>query len=226
MNGFLVLLLLIITAALPAIVVFFWFKARKSPIALPWFLASLAAGFVSLLVAVLVQKLFPPPGAGGIWDVFFGVFIRIALVEELSRIAGLTLLLAVIKRYRDLDTPLCAALGLISGLGFAVMESAFYGLSGFNIILLRAVSAVPLHGACGVRVCVAFFTITKHPIKALLLFISAVLVHGAYNLLIVSPAFPSLMAILIAFTALFTSIKYFSKTASKDDIATFVPPQP
>jgi len=219
MSGTWVLLLLITTMALPVIVVFFWFRVLKSPITLPWFLASLAAGIISVLAAVLVQRLFPPPGTGGFLPLLFGVFIRIALVEEASRFVSLVPLLSVIKRSNNFDKPFFVALGLVSGLGFAMIESAFYGIaeSDFRIMVLRAVTAAPLHGACGIRVCAALLSVRSHPVKALAIFASAVLIHGAYNLMIVNPALPSWLAIPIAFAALFASIHYFTKTSDRDE---------
>ena len=211
MNGILLLILLLITAALPAIIAFFWFRFTKSPVTLSWFLLFLAAGIISLLAAALVQRPFPAPVITGVWPLFFNIFVRIALVEEASRLVGIALLFSVIKRYRNLDKPFCAALGFVSGLGFAMVESVFYGLSDLYIILLRAVSAAPLHGACGIRVCLAFLDARTNPGKAVFLFISAFLIHGAYNLIILSPALPSLLAIPIAFAALFTSIHYLAK---------------
>jgi len=217
MSGIGILLLLIITAALPVIIVFIWFKAARSPITLPWFLASLAAGIVSLLAAILIQRLFPPPSTDGLAAILFGIFIRVALVEEASRLVGLVILLNVIKRCRKMDVSFGAAVGFISGLGFALMESAFYGISDIGIILLRAVTAAPLHAACGIRVSVAFLAIREQPARALFLFISAVLIHGAYNLMIVSPALPSVLAIPIALAALFASIHYFTKPSGEAD---------
>jgi RsiW-degrading membrane proteinase PrsW (M82 family) len=224
MTGTWILLLLIITAALPAIIFFIWLRVTNSPFTLPWFLLSIAAGIISLLAAALAQKLFPPPNMEGLWPVFFGLFIRVALVEEASRLVGLIPILNVIKRRQNLDKSFCVTVGFVSGLGFAMMESAFYGISDFNIILIRAVTAAPLHGACGIRVCAAFLAIRKHPLKAIFLFTSAVLIHGAYNLIIASPALPSLLTIPIAFAALFASIHHLRKTAAKDDENAFIPP--
>ena len=216
MNGLLLLFLLILFAALPAIVVFFWFRARKSPVTLPWFLASLAAGITALLAAVLVQKIFPPPGRDGLNLLFFGVFIRIALVEEACRLVCLIPLINAGRR-RGLEKSFGAALGLAAGLGFAMLESAFYGLEDFSIILLRGISAAPLHSACGIRAGTAIFSAQKQPVYSLFLFISAFLIHGAYNLMIVSPAFPSGLAIPIAFAALFASIHLIKPKDQNND---------
>ncbi|MCL2318911.1 MAG: PrsW family glutamic-type intramembrane protease [Treponema sp.] len=225
MNGIWILLLLIITAALPAIIVYFWFRSRKSPVTLPWFLVSFTAGIVSLLAAVLIQNLFPPSGGGGLGQVFFGVFVRIALVEEASRLITLIPLLKAGNRRPGTDRTFGAALGLTAGLGFAAMENALYGTADIHITLLRIFSAAPLHGACGIRAGSAASIFRQHPVKALFLFLSAVLIHGAYNLMIVSPAVPSLLAVPTAFAAIFASLSSL-KTSGEDDETPFSPKSP
>ena len=215
MSGITLLFLLIISAALPVILVFIWFRITRLAINPPWFLASLVAGVLSIFAAVLVQRLLPEPSTDGLGVLLFGIFVRVALVEEASRLVSLVILLAVIKRWRELNISLCAIVGFVSGLGFAMMESALYGISDIGIILLRAVTAAPLHGACGIRVCLALFIVSKQPVRALFLFASAVIIHGAYNLMIVSPALPSILAIPIAWAALFASIHNFTKASGR-----------
>jgi len=211
MKGILILLLLILASALPGIIVFIWFRARKSTVTLPWFLLSITAGIVSLLAAAFVQRFFYPK-QDGLGDLFFGVFVRIALVEELGRLVILLPLLAMANYARKTSVPFGAALGLVSGLGFAILENAIHGIADINITLLRAFTAAPLHGACGIRVGVAVFIFNKSPGKALFYFVSAVLIHGAYNLAIISPAFPSALAILIALSALLVSLPLLKTT--------------
>ena len=226
MNGTWILILLILTAALPAIIVFFWFRARKSGVTLPWFLASLAAGIFSLLIVALIQRLFFPPGrdgAGGLGSIFFAIFIRIALVEEASRLVTLIPLIKAGNRRRTMDRTFGAALGLAAGLGFAMIENASYGIADINIALLRVFTAAPLHGACGIRAGVSVSIFKQRPVKALFLFISAVIIHGAYNLMIVSPAIPSVLAVLVAFAALFASLFYIRD--SEIDNENVIPPK-
>ena len=215
MSGIWILLLLILTAALPAIIIFFWFRARKAAITLPWFLVSLASGILSLLIVALIQKFFIPPGRPGVNElgyIFFSVFIRIAMVEEASRLITLIPLLkagSLIKtNHGVINSSFAASLGLAAGLGFALLENASYGIADINIALLRAFTAAPLHGACGIRAGTAVFILRKSLLRSIFLFISAVLIHGAYNLMIVSPALPSFLAVLIAFAALFASLPY------------------
>ena len=208
MTGTRLLLLLLLGSALPAIIIFIWFRARKSAVTLPWFLASLVAGIVSFNVAAIIQSFFPPPGTNGLAPVFFHIFIRIALLEEASRIITLIPFLVLVKKFMENEMNSGAALGLAAGLGFALIESAFHGISDINITLLRAFTAAPLHGACGIRAGAAVFYFSENKAKSLFCFISATIIHGAYNLAIISPAFPSLLAILIAIAAFLSSLAY------------------
>jgi RsiW-degrading membrane proteinase PrsW (M82 family) len=197
---------LTLISALPVIIVFFWFKYRKSAITLPWFLISAAAGIISFLIAAFVQTLFIPAKQGGFWAVFYTIFIRIALVEESSRLLTLIPFLGPGKNSKFNDSSYGAALGLVAGLGFVVIESAYHGITALNVILLRLITAAPLHGACGLRAGLAVSIFRKHPARALFLFVSAIIIHGTYNLIIVSPAYPSAFAIIIAYAALFSSL--------------------
>jgi len=213
MSGIWILLLLISAAALPAIIVFFWFRVRNSAITLPWFLVFFAAGIISLFIAALIQSFFPAGRAGQerLGPLFFSVFVRIALAEEASRLITLIPLLKTGSRRLNSDKTLGPALGLVAGLGFAALESAFYGMADINITLLRAFTAAPLHGACGIRVGAAVSIAGERPARAFFLFISSVLLHGTYNLIIVSPPIPSVLAILVALAALFASLPHVEK---------------
>ena len=227
MYGIWILLLLIATAALPAIIVFLWFRSKNSPVTLPWFLISLVAGIISLVIAAMIQDFVPASGGDGLGSIFFSIFVRIALVEELSRIVVLVPLLIAVKHRRNhcdtIDLPFAAALGFVAGVGFSILESAFHGMTDIKVILLRAFTVAPLHGACGIRVgaAMAFFA-GKNWVKAVFIFLSAVFIHGAYNLTIVSPALSSVLAVLIAFTALFSSLPYL-KAAGRDDENIVIP---
>ena len=211
MNGIWILLLLILTAALPAIIVFFWFRSGKSTITLPWFLSSFTAGIVSFIVTAVIQAFFVPIKNEGVWSVLFNIFIRIALVEEASRIIAIIPFFNAAKN-RWNNIAFGAAIGLIAGLGFAAIESAYYGIANLNIAMLRIFTAVPLHAACGIRTGTAVFAASQHPSKAFFLFLSSVLIHGAYNLMIISPAIPSFLVIPTAIIAFFASIYYLSDT--------------
>ncbi|MDR0602228.1 MAG: PrsW family intramembrane metalloprotease [Treponema sp.] len=213
MNGLWFLALLILVAGLPVIPAWFAFRLRKLDGRL--FLLSLAAGLLSVPAAVFLQSFFPPAGSGR-GAVMFGVFIRIALVEELSRLLTLFPLSGFAGRPLPGGKipPACggsprdmgAMTGFAAGLGFAAAESGFYGSSDIGIALLRVFTAAPLHGACGARAGAALSLVRQHPIRSASLFVSAVLIHGIYDLFIISPGLPSFLSILIALAALGSSL--------------------
>ena len=214
MSGIGILLLLTAAAVLPLVVAFILFKAAKSRVTLPWFLTAMASGIISLLAAALIQSLFPQPGISGLGEIFFGVFIRVAMVEEAGRLLTLVPLVYTAKRLRGTDDiTFAAALGLTAGLGFAAAENAFYGMSDINITLLRVFTAAPLHGACGIRAAAAVSAMKQSPAKGVFLFASAVIIHGAYNLMIVIPAVPSPLAVAVALLALLSSLQLLKADA-------------
>jgi len=208
MSEIWILLLLLLTAALPVIFVFFLFRFRKSSITSLQFFSALSAGIISLAAAAFLQSIIPLLDRSGVLQEFFNLFFRIAFLEELGRLIILFPFFYLIKRRHILDSKTCASLGLVSGLGFAMLESAFYGIADVSIAFLRAFTASPLHAACGIRVGMAVFYSRKQPGKAAFSFIFAVLIHGAYNMSIASPALPSFFAVLIAMTAIFSSLHF------------------
>ncbi|GHV72612.1 hypothetical protein AGMMS49928_29830 [Spirochaetia bacterium] len=208
MDGLWVLLLLIFTAALPVLLVYVWFKAANIPLSRRWFLLALLAGALSLPLAALMQHFLPLPG--GYW----GIFIRIALTEELSRLLMVFILFRLKKPAPGAKTGAArgAAVGLLAGLGFALVENAYYGAANIGITLVRSFTAAPLHGACGARIGQAAEAIRKAPVRALVRFLSAVAIHGMYNFMIVSPGIAPIFPVLVALFALAASVQAIHRT--------------
>jgi RsiW-degrading membrane proteinase PrsW (M82 family) len=226
MEGLWILFLLIFIAALPVLLVYLWARSGKFPLSVLWFLFSLLAGALALGIAALLQNLIFSLGGmiriqEGIGVLVFQIFIQIALTEEAGRLAALFLLFHLGSRFfgrakegeiKPDGVPytraFAAAAGLTAGLGFALIESAIYGAANMDITLLRAVTAAPLHGACGARVGIAVTIGSRKPVHALCRFLSAVAIHGMYNFMVVSPGLPAMvLALLITFTALASSIQ-------------------
>lgn len=205
------MILLILISALPVLLAYIWFRLGKFPISLPWFLLSLLGGAAALIAAALMQSLVPGSDKTTLWVVLYTIFIRIALLEEMGRFVVLLLIFGLSRRTGKGNVPLtpayCAATGLLTGLGFAVIETASYGAADISIALLRAFTAAPLHGACGSRVGLAALKWTHTPIRCAAWFFSAVIVHGAYNFLLISPRTPRILPILIAFAMLISSVR-------------------
>jgi RsiW-degrading membrane proteinase PrsW (M82 family) len=230
MPGVGVLFFLIFVSSIPAIAVFLWFSVARYPFSLLRFSFSLLAGAISFFPALILQNIFTSGNdvfyAMGKWGPVAEIFVRIAFTEELSRLIILMILffgirwLSAIRQSKQAlagsDTSLSppvsdevmgGASGLIAGLGFAILESAVYGASNPVNPLLRIFTAAPLHGACGFRAGSSAIMFKDHPMQAVFRFLSAVVIHGTYNFMLIIPGiFPSIAAVLIALSALASSI--------------------
>ncbi|MDR0456590.1 MAG: PrsW family intramembrane metalloprotease [Treponema sp.] len=223
MSGFGVLIILLFISSIPVIAVFIWFRLARYPFSLPRFSFSLLAGAVSFFSALFLQSIFADKNeffyTAGKWGFIAEIFVRIAFTEEFSRLIVLIILLSAIRwlssaKQRDsgLDANISAvtmasASGLIAGLGFAILESAVYGASNPGNALLRTFTAAPLHGACGFRAGSSVAMFSERPVSAILRFLSAIVIHGIYNFMLIIPGFiPSIAAILIALSALASSL--------------------
>jgi len=233
-----ILLVLILVSAIPAVAVFIWFRVARYKFSTVVFFISLFVGATSLFAALFLQGLVSgigilPPLTDSL-GLFMEILIRIALTEELSRLLLLVPLFLLFRRFnvtgwamdwarqpRDGENgitpvPLAETMGktsgLVAGLGFGILESAIYGAADPFNALLRAFTATPLHAACGSRVGSSIMTFRERPALAVFQFISAVVIHGIYNLMIVFPGrFPPFIAIFIAFSALFSSVQAISR---------------
>jgi RsiW-degrading membrane proteinase PrsW (M82 family) len=122
------------------------------------------------------------------------------------------ILLFIMRRISSPEQPvsgavMAGAIGLVAGFGFAILEGAVPGAKDPINVLLRTVTAVPLHGACGFRVGSAAGMIREQPARAIFRFLSAVVIHGVYNFMIIIPgSLSTIAAVLIALSALATAV--------------------
>ncbi len=227
MPGSLVLLVLILISAVPVIAVYIWYRLAKYQFSLIWFLFALFAGATAFFPALFLQNLLPfSIPAGGRLDLFYRFFIRIASTEEISRLLMLFFFFFISSRVTKESNHTFgtnsfgmeqfpswdkvrkgAAGGLVAGLGFSILESARYAANDMSvyIILLRIFTAA-LHAACGSRVGAASVLFRSNPLQAFMRLITAIAIHGIFNFMAALPGFPSLMAILIAVSAVASSI--------------------
>jgi RsiW-degrading membrane proteinase PrsW (M82 family) len=218
MPGFWIMLIILLISSIPVIAVYAWFRLAEYPFSVVRFLLALLAGAASFFPALVLQPLINfTINAGSRIQLFYHVFVRIAFTEELSRLLLLFIFFIISGRITQdgIGQPYtwgavkkAAATGLIVGLGFAILENAVYSLRDidFWLLLLRAVTAAPLHAACGARVGMSAIMFKDYPFQAILRLLTATAIHGIYNFMIVVPGIPSILAILIALTALASSI--------------------
>jgi RsiW-degrading membrane proteinase PrsW (M82 family) len=216
MYGSWVLLILILISSLPVIAVYIWFRIAKYQLSLVRFLFALLAGAAAFFPALILQSLLAIPMPPGRAVLFYHFFVRIAFTEEISRLLMLFiffLISGLVKPAEKSGRPISynvvkrgTAIGLVAGLGFALLESAAYGASNIEVLLIRAVTAAPLHGACGSRVGAAAVMFRTNPVQAVFRILTAIAIHGVYDLMVIQPGFPAIAAVLIAIFALINAI--------------------
>lgn len=196
-------------AALPVFTAFFLRKKLGVPLNI--FLLCLLTGAASVVPAAIAQYFIPPISSLDIKSILFNVFCRVALTEESSRFLSLLSFLLFLTSSRKLEkernVSRFAAMGLVAGLGFALAESAAYSANNIQIVLLRGFTTAPMHAACGARMGAAVFFMRESPGMSVWRFLSAVIIHGTYNILTVSPGIMRFFSILLVFSALFSAIK-------------------
>ena len=218
MYGQWALFVLIFISSIPVIAVYLWFRTAKYQFPLIRFLFVLLTGAAALFPALVLQNLLIIPNLShGRAALFYDFFIRIALTEELSRLLMLFIFYLIsgsIKQGEGLYQPLTfnvvkkgAAIGLVAGLGFSILESARYAAQDMDItiILLRFFTAA-LHSACGSRIGAAVVLFRTNPMQAVLRIITATAIHGVYNLMVTLPGIASIASVLIALSAFITAI--------------------
>jgi RsiW-degrading membrane proteinase PrsW (M82 family) len=217
MSGSWVLVILILISSLPVIAVYIWFRAAKYQFSLVRFLFTLLAGAAAFFPALILQDLlsFSFAAPRGRAALFYHFFIQIAFAEELSRLLLLFIFFWISSRLKPPAgsgqlsynmVKIGTATGLVAGLGFAILENAVYAASDSGVLFLRVFTAAPLHGACGSRVGAAAVMLRSNPIQAAFRIITAIAIHGVYNIMVTGPGIPSIAAVLIAASALATAI--------------------
>ena len=217
MSGSLVSLVLILISAAPVIAVYIWYRLAKYQFSLIWFLFALFAGATAFFPALFLQNMLPfSISAGGRLDLFYKFFIRIASTEEISRLIMLFIFFFIsgrVTKENEEQFPTWdkvrkgAAGGLVAGLGFTILESARYAANDMSVyITLLRIFTAALHAACGSRVGAASVLFRSNPLQAFMRLFTAIAIHGIYNYMAALPGFPSLMAILIAVSAVASSI--------------------
>lgn len=116
-------------------------------------------------------------------NVWFRAFFQTALVEETIKFAGMTIIVLILGTRKKWKPVEYVFYSIITGLGFALYENVFYSMGNTYTVLLRGLTAVPLHAAAaGIS---GYFLMRRivHKKGGLLIgLILAVILHGFYNL--------------------------------------------
>ena len=220
-----IFLILFLISASPLIAVLLWLWAIRFPLKPVGYVYALFGGALAFLLAGVLQSFFPSLRSGTLGLTVLQIFIQIAFTEEAAKVIILLLILMIMNKSHAWtekanaaqnasgypSNPVLAAtygatLGLVVGLSFALIENAGYGASDFSVAGMRALTAAPIHGACGSRAGSGAALLRERPFLASLRFFSAVAIHGFYNLLLNMPGFPAFLVFPLVIATLLSSI--------------------
>jgi hypothetical protein len=210
MSALFVVVLMILIAGLPVAAGCWYFRAKHT-VAARVFLVAMLTGIVAVLLAagaqLLIAPLSPQPNlqSGTKWVILYTIFIEIASTEELARVLMLALFSRLLKKTIEKDphnrTALMRTLGMIAGFSFAAVETIFFTMTNPDSGLVRAISAAPLHGACGIRAGNSVLYGKRSAGLSLLSLFFAIALHGIYNFLAQRGGYFPYLGVALAITA-------------------------
>jgi RsiW-degrading membrane proteinase PrsW (M82 family) len=209
---------LIILAALPIALSCLWLIIRKYRFSLIWFLCALLAGILSVLIAFIMQWIIPSINGETRAALFTNIILRTAIPEETSKFLMMFLLIALSKKWNRLN-PIeekqdGAAAGFIVALGFSLFETAGYSVSNLQLTFLRAITASPIHAACGIRAGMSAISFRNHQTAfGLWNIFLAVIIHTVYNFIILNSETPLIFLMLIVTVSTLSSLMHIKQTS-------------
>lgn len=195
----------LLLAIVPAVLLILYFlkkdSQKKEPKKLIW--KTFVIGFFSVIPAIFIESFIEPLTSlsGSLQQLFLKAFIVAALVEE--GIKFLVVRLYIVKKYDFDEITDGIVYTITASLGFACFENILYSSGGISTILLRAVTAVPLHaiasGIMGYYIGKAKIS-GKNYLHGLFW---AILIHGLYDFLLFTNTALALLTIpLLIFSGL------------------------
>ena len=132
-------------------------------------------------------------GLRGILKNLFHAFITAAFVEELIKFLFIKLIFYI----RKPDTRIKGIITAVSvGLGFALLENIMYSFDSSWIVIVRCLSAVPLHLiTTGILGYYLYYSEDEYPNAGIRGFAEAFIIHGIYDFLISLASAVSLLAV-------------------------------
>jgi hypothetical protein len=192
----------ILLSVLPVAAAWFW-QRRAYGINALFFIASLAAGLLSLALAAILQMFLP--GTDGI-----KLLIKTALTEEGARFVTLTLLFVVLRFFKK-EKPANSTViaGMTAGLAFAAVEAAVFAASDPLAGAIRLASADILHAACGTRIAAAALAMQSGKIvRCLAWFLMAAALHAVYNFMAPHGGIFTTLAVLLSISSFVSGLRY------------------
>ena len=210
----------ILLAAIPslAFLLFFYFqdKQRREPPLLIF--RAFLLGFFAVIPALLLEIIIAgtaDPFFTGIGRLLLRAFIIAALVEEGMKLVTVRLFLYNLKAFDEITDGIVYTIA--ASLGFAFFENVLYSFGPPLVLIIRGLTAVPIHaasaGILGYYIGITRMTETKQIGRGLLY---AVLLHGAYDFLLFTQTLFSLLVLPLLVFAMIILRRLFKKAMATD----------
>ena len=213
-------LLNIVLAAVPSVlvIVFIYRKDRggKEPPLLVFM--AFVIGFFAVIPAVILEILFVEVGVhfSGIAFRLFRAFVIAAVVEEGVKLAAVRLFLYNRSHFDEVVDGILYTIA--ASLGFAFFENILYSFGPPSMMLVRGITAVPLHASAS-GILGYFIGTTKATGKNRLMtgLFWAVAVHGLYDFLLFTGSWPAFLVFPLLIAAI-AALRNLYKRAQRYDL--------
>ena len=206
-------------AVVPAVILLIYFynkdKQKKEPVSLV--LKIFILGFISVIPAIIIEMLLSwfIPDSSQISNILIRSFISAALVEEYIKYKTVGLFALPNKNFDEIADGIVYT--ITASLGFAVFENIFYSFGPVSTLILRGLTAIPLHafasGIMGYYIGKSKFGNPKLRYKGLAI---AVLIHGFYDFFLFYGSWLPLLIIPLLIISGVILLKLY-KSALKED---------
>ncbi len=145
-------------------------------------LFSFILGYFAVLPALLFELVLGSVQTteGTLGSMIFRAFVVVAFAEEGAKYLAVRLFVFRHRKFDGLvDSMVCTG---AAGLGFALFENVTYSFGSPAIVLVRGITAVPLHLAASGFL--GYFAGRRKPGYAVLGLLVAVIVHGVFDLML------------------------------------------
>jgi len=178
------LVLNISLAVIPALIllIFFYCKDKQKKEPAPLVLKVFIFGFLSVLPAIIIEMFLSRfiPERHQLLNIIIRAFIIAALVEESIKLKTVMVIVFPNSNFDEVADGIVYT--ITASLGFAVFENIFYSFGPVSTIIIRGITAVPLHaiasGIMGYYIGKSKFGESGLKYKGLFI---AVIIHGLYD---------------------------------------------
>ncbi|MDX9800739.1 MAG: PrsW family glutamic-type intramembrane protease [Spirochaetia bacterium] len=186
-----------VLSAIPAVIVaaVIIYKNIKTEISSADIITFMLAGSFAVFPAAAAELLLSgyTRNIEGLWKLVVDAVLISALIEETAKI----LLLGAIFNIKKITTlKSAAAIAVASGTGFAFLENIMYSFDHSFVVIMRSLSAVPLHIITAVIIGLSLIKTSPQKRTSIISgFTHAIIIHGLYDFLLSTQSFYSFLIV-------------------------------